>query len=101
MNPIPAKHVQTFQQKVIGLIGKKVPQTLYFETRWGIHTFGVNFPIDVVVLDANNVIQKTKHNLRPNRIFLWNPKYYKVLEMPKGTIDKKKLEIGLQIYMKF
>ena len=81
-------------QKTIGLIGKKNPQAIFFKTRWGIHTFGVRFPIDIVILDMTNTVQKIKHSLKPNRIFLWNPKFYNVIELPEGTIEKEHIKIG-------
>lgn len=61
-------------------MGKKKAETVYLETRWGIHTFFMKFPIDVIVLDDNNQVVKVKKNLRPWRVFFWNPRYYKVVE---------------------
>jgi uncharacterized protein len=79
-------------KKAIGLIGEKKPQAILFMTRFGIHTFGVRFPIDVLILNKNKQIVKVKENLQPNRFFFWNPKYTIVLELPEGTIQKNKIE---------
>lgn len=76
--------------KFVGLIGKQKPEPVYFETRWGIHTFGMKVPIDVVILDKDNKVITVKHRLSPNRIFLWNPKYYKVVEIPSGFMRVSK-----------
>ena len=64
---------------------------LYFETRWGVHTFFVKEPIDVLILDEKDVIQSIKKNLKPWRFFFWNPTYYRVIELPKGTREQVNL----------
>jgi hypothetical protein len=79
--------------KIIGLIGKKTPQAIFFKTRFGIHTFGVRFPIDVVILDNNKIVVATKKYLQPNKVFLWNPRYNSVLELPEGTIKKQNIQL--------
>jgi uncharacterized protein len=75
-------------------------EPIYFETRFGIHTFFVKKPIDVVILDENNVVQKVKHSLKPWRIFIWNPKLRKVVELPHGTISNRKLTVGSKVEIK-
>lgn len=87
-------HLRGFKDKTLGAIffGKK--NILYLETRFGIHTFFVNFPLDLIILDKNNRVKKIKENLGPNRIFLWNPKYFKVFELPAGSIKALKLNVG-------
>lgn len=86
-----------FLKKIIGLIGQEKIEPLYFQTRWGIHTFGVRKPIDVVILNDKNYVVKIKQNLKPNRIFLWNPSYKNVLELPHGAIEKEKIKVREKI----
>ena len=88
---------KNFIEKTIGLIGKKNPHAIFFKTRFGIHTFGMQFPIDVLILDSKNNVVKCKENFKPNRLFLWNPKYNGVLELPEGTIKTKKIKINDKI----
>lgn len=90
-NIIQAK---TLLQKTTGLLNTITPHPLYFQTRWGIHTFGMKYSIDVLILDDHFIVKKMKQNLTPNTIFLWNPKYKNVIELPEGTIKKKKINIG-------
>lgn len=85
---------KNIKEKVAGLIGKEKPTSLMIKTHFGIHTFGLKFPIDVLILDNKNKVASLKKNLMPGRIFLWNPIYDKVLELPQGTIDKKKIKIN-------
>lgn len=88
---------QTLRQKIIGLIGAEKPYPLLLETRFGIHTFGVRFPLDILILDDTNTIVCIKKNLSPYRIFLWNPIWKLVVELPQGTIATKNLHIGQKV----
>ena len=67
------------------------------KTHFGIHTFGLKFPIDILILNNNNKVVSIKENLKPNKIFLWNPIYEKVVELPRGTIEKKAIKINMPI----
>lgn len=81
-------------KRVRGLIGEKSPKALYLETRWGIHTFGVKFPLDVVILDSNWQVKKIISGLNPNGVFFWNPAYFRVLELPAGIIKDFNVSLG-------
>lgn len=98
MYNITAYHAQTFFEKSKGLLGAEKPYPLFFQTRWGIHTFGMRFPIDVVILTNDNTIFAIKQNLQPNRFFFWNPFYRNVLELPVGTIQTERIKIGGKIH---
>lgn len=91
---LTVQKAKNIKEKVIGLIGKKNPQNFMLKTHFGIHTFGLKFPIDVLILNNENKIVAIKKNLMPQRVFVWNPKYDQVLELPSGTIDKKNLKIN-------
>lgn len=82
-------------EKFIGLMGKDKPETVCLETRWGIHTFFMKYPIDVFVLDDKNKVVKVKRNLKPWRVFFWNPRYYKILEMESDNRMKNYDTISL------
>lgn len=94
MIEIRARHLKTFLQKSIGLLDTAVPTPVYFNTRWGIHTFGMKYPIDVIILDNKNIVQVYNQHLHPNRVFFWSPVYRSVLELPGGQIQKKKIQKG-------
>lgn len=79
-----------------GLLFKDI-EPIVIKTRFGIHTFGLKQSIDVVVLDKNHFIRKMKHDLQPNRIFLWNPAFDTVLELPSSTIKTRELKLGQKI----
>lgn len=89
-----AQEPSSLLSKSIGLIGAKKARPLILKTRFGIHTFGVRFPIDVLVLDTDGRVVGTKKNLQPQRIFFWNPKYGTVIELTAETIDRTKTSVG-------
>lgn len=72
----------------LGLLKYHKPITIVLHTRFGIHTFGMRFPIDIVILDKDNRIAEIKKNLKPNRIFIWNIAYSTVIELPTGILNK-------------
>lgn len=83
-----AKFATSISDQIFGLLNKNNPRALVFRTRFGIHTFGLQQPIDVLVLDQNNKVVKIKQSLKPNKIFLWNPKYNIVVELPANKTLK-------------
>ncbi len=94
MVTIKVKTFSKLRDKMKGLMFAQKAYPVLIETRFGIHTFGLKFNIDVLVLDKSNKVVKLKKKLRPNKIFIWNPKFNKVIELPAGEIDKQNIEIG-------
>lgn len=76
------KRAQSLKDKLFGMLLKENRNGLLIQTRWGIHTLFMSFPIDVYILDKNYKVVKTKKNLKPNRLLFWNPKYNLVMELP-------------------
>ena len=93
MKKIKVKYLKSFLERSKGLIGENKAFPILFKTRFGIHTFGMKYPIDVVILD-NLKIVKTKANLQPNRTFFWNPIHNTVIELPVGSLAEKGFKIG-------
>lgn len=94
---VHAKILKGFWEKSKGLIGADPMYPIFFTTRWGIHTFGMKVPIDIVILDDDMKVVKLAPQLAPNRIFLWHPRFRNVLELPKGSIEKKKMSAGIHL----
>mgnify|MGYP003394849270 CR=1 FL=1 len=88
--------LESFWEKSWGLLNKNNSCSLYFQTRFGIHTFGLKKPIDVLILN-NDFIVVALATITPNRIFFWNPKYSKIIELPFGSIKKSKTKLGNDI----
>lgn len=95
------REAKDLKETFFGLIGKDKPYSLMLKTHFGIHTFGLKFPIDVLILNNNDKVVRIKKSLKPNRVFLWNPRYQRVLELEKGYVDKNKIKLNDQIYLKF
>ena len=91
---IKAKKATTILEKITGLIGTTNPYPLLIHTRWGIHTFGMKYPIDILILDRKNCVMKMHSSLSPNRIFVWNPKYHWIIELPSGSVQKMNIKQG-------
>jgi uncharacterized membrane protein (UPF0127 family) len=72
----------TIIRSSIGLLNQPPETAMLFKTRWGIHTFGMKHPLDIIVLNNNMKIVKIKKNLKPNRLFFWNPFYCLIIEIP-------------------
>ncbi len=94
MVSLKVKHLKTLSQKTTGLLNVKVAYPVYFNTHFGIHTFGLGFFIDVIIINKQNVVQKVVQSLAPNRVLFWNPRYDGVIELPVGTIKELKIEKG-------
>ena len=83
-----------FWQQTKGLIGEQKIQPTLFTTRFGIHTFGMKVPLDILVLDKHKRVVKVKESLLPNHLFFWNPKYSLVVELPEGFVKCNKIKLG-------
>lgn len=59
-----------------------------------IHTFFMNFSIDVIFLDKNKQVQKVLRNVKPNRIIFPVLSSTQVVEMATGSIDTYNIEVG-------
>jgi len=71
-----------------GLLGREVllaGQALWLRPCNGIHTFGMRFPIDVVVLDRLLTVRAIHHDLHPNRMTPLYPVGCSVLELAAGS----------------
>lgn len=88
------KVCRSFWDRFLGLINPKNPRNLMFKTRYGLHTFFLNDEVDIVVLNKKKQVVKLKNNLKPWRMFFWNPDYINVLELEAGSILKYRIGIG-------
>lgn len=90
------KIASSLLDRLLGLLNSQNPRSLLFNTRFGIHTFGLDKPIDVIVIDQRSKIRILK-TIKPNSLFFYNPKYKTVIELSKGAIKKSKTQIGDKI----
>jgi uncharacterized protein len=86
----------TFTQRAVGLLGRRMlPQDegLYFSNTSSVHTFGMLFAIDLVYLDADNVIVAIHRSVKPFRIS-WCSHAQSVCELAQGAASRFCLHEG-------
>lgn len=94
------KKLESAKEKLFGLMFIKKIKPIYFETHFGIHTFFVKKPIDIIILDKKFIVRKLKTNLKPSRLLFWNPRYFRVIECPHGTIHRRGIKGGDKLDIK-
>lgn len=76
------KIAKSLLESTLGLLNQEKGVAMLFITRFGIHTFLMKYPIDILILDDKYKIMQIKRLLKPNRLFFWNPNYTKIIELP-------------------
>jgi len=90
---------ETALSRFKGLIGRSARDFRQGKGLWifpseGIHTIGMSFPIDVAYLDNNYRVIHLYHGLRPFRIASVKLKAQGILELPAGTLENSRTQIG-------
>ena len=83
-----------------GLLGKSSlneGEGLLIKPCKGVHTFGMKFPIDVIVLDNNNIVIAVSKALPPNRLTPVYRHAVAVIELPAGTLEATTTTVGNQL----
>lgn len=93
------KVAESFIDKTLGLLKKSNSRSLLIKTRFGVHTFFLKEPIDILVVNSNYEVVKTQ-TVKPNSLFFYNPINFTVLELPKNSIKKTQTAIGDHIEIK-
>jgi uncharacterized membrane protein (UPF0127 family) len=91
------KKADNFLTRIVGLLKRHAlgpEEALWLVPSKGIHTIGMKFPIDVIFLDRDNVVQRVISGLPPYRVTNIQFRTYSILELPKGTIGKSLTELG-------
>jgi uncharacterized protein len=63
----------------------------------GVHTFAMNFPIDVVYLDSHKLVVHVEQNLKPWRMGGIRMSAASVIELPGETLKQSGTAIGDEI----
>ena len=90
----------TLFTRMKGLLGKKeLPQghALWINPCFSVHTFFMQFPIDVLFLNKHNQVIAAVINLTTNRMTRLYPRSFSVLEFPIGTIAATNTVVGDKI----
>src|SRR5690349_1799372 len=89
--------VRSLWAQTIGLLGRKqLPQDtgLWLEPCNSIHTFGMQFAIDVLFLDATGALLRAMPQVRPWRVCWPVRRARVVVEIPEGAIAARNIQVG-------
>ena len=89
-------------QRGIGLMGRKnlkSEQGLWIHHCKSIHTCFMNFPIDCVFVDKVLKVKSVKENVKPWRLVFSQLDADSVIELPAGTVTRKNITTGDQLYV--
>ncbi len=93
-----SRTVKSVFGKTLGLMFKKKPEPLVFvfskATFVPLHTFFMQFPIDVLFLNENWEVVELKENFMPYSYYRPKKKAMFVIELPEGSILKSKTAVG-------
>lgn len=96
------ENARSFWQKAKGLLGKSHLSTdlsLWIAPCKSIHTFFMQFPIDVIFTDKNLCVVSIFHAVPSKRIIFGGFKSHSVFEMKAGKLKDHKLSKGDQLYV--
>jgi len=92
----------TVLKRMVGLLNRRRFENgegLLLDRCYGIHTFGMRFPIDVLFLDKDLHVIRAVKALPPFRTCVVKKSVY-VLEVPVGALDASHTEEGDQIQIR-
>ena len=90
----------TFLSRLIGLLGKTslAPDTgIWLLPANAIHTFGMRFRFDVVLIDRSYRVVGLRKGIRPFSATWPNFRAHSVLEFPQDTLARSRTEVGDQL----
>ncbi len=88
---------RSWWQRLRGLMGRDGladGRALWLDPCNGIHTWGMRFTIDVVVLDRGRTVVAAWQDVRPWRLRWPVPGGASTVELPAGTIRRVRLVVG-------
>jgi uncharacterized membrane protein (UPF0127 family) len=92
-----AEVADCFRKRLVGLLGRRAldpGSALWLFPSNAIHTIGMRFPIDVVMLSRNATVVKVWAGVRPYSVVWPNFQAQSVLELPADAIAKSSTVAG-------
>jgi uncharacterized membrane protein (UPF0127 family) len=87
--------------KVRGLLGRDCladGQGLLFKSCGSLHTFFMQFPIDIIFADKNGKVLKAPEAVRPFKLVAAPLRAYYAVELPVGAIKGSKTKVGDRLF---
>lgn len=97
------ERADTFWLRLKGLMGRKnfpPGSGLLISPCNSIHTFFMNFPIDVIFLDSEKKVIFLREEVTPSKLVFPVKEAVQVVELPAGTISMTNTEIGDSVEIK-
>lgn len=97
-----ARVARTWRQRMVGLLAHRqlaAEEALIFPACTSIHTVGMRFPIDVIVVDREWRVVALRERLAPGRVVLPVRRAWGVVEAACGTLKRAGLKVGDQLVM--
>ena len=87
----------TSVQRIKGLLGRDCladGQGLLFQHCSSLHTFFMQFPIDILYIDKRGKVLKAARSVRPFKLVAAPFRAHYALELPAGAIQKSETRVG-------
>jgi len=86
------------------MFSKKPDKALIFDFKKekiiSLHMLFVFYPIDVIFLNKDKKVVEIKGNFRPFRFYIPKKRAMYVIEVPEGSIERSKTELGDKILIR-
>ncbi|MBI2646353.1 MAG: DUF192 domain-containing protein [Deltaproteobacteria bacterium] len=92
-----AVRARTVWARLKGLLGRPAlspNEALVLSPCSSIHTFFMRFPIDAIFIDSCGKVLHLYSHLKPNRMSGLHWRAKEVIEVPSGTIEQWKVQVG-------
>ncbi|MCM3765804.1 DUF192 domain-containing protein [Neobacillus niacini] len=99
--PFRIKVADSFSTRLKGLMFRKEPiksEGLWIVPCNAVHMFFMRFPIDIVLLNKQNVVVRVYQHLKPWRMTKPLKYAYSTLELPAGSTEKLGIKNGCIIH---
>jgi uncharacterized protein len=94
-----ADHGARRRKGLLGRSGLLTGEGLWIVPCEAVHTFGMQFPIDLVYLDRGGRVLKTRSHVRPGRLSACL-RAHSVVELASGTVRSTRTEPGDKLELK-
>ncbi len=87
----------TWWARLRGLLGRPEPgpgEGMLLDPCKGVHMYGMQFPLDIAVLDGDDTVMAVYPALQPGHRTPLHRKARRVLELPVGTLEATDLRVG-------
>lgn len=87
-------------ERGVGLLGRPASRAgpgLWIVPCRGVHTFGMRFSLDIIVLDSQSRVLAVHWRVRPLRILLPRRGDHSVLEIPSGRLATGAICVGVHL----